>query len=728
MVVVFQLATVFALAQGIHFPFEKKDFQEIATIYANQTRLIPGERLLFKIENNLANGYRSFISKVVYVELINDTRQSVLKLKVELEDGIGRGHLYLPSYLKIGSYTLIAYTAWMMNYSHAFIAQLGIQIINPFNSVPSSFLSDSVGITFYPEGGTYLLDESNRVTYRLSFKKPLKKVYIKIISPAGALLKTVTHDHGSPYGHFDFTPMEIGFFKAIISDDDQNIFQGQLLVEANSSLGIAVSEKENAFELRALNRTGKPHVINIFPWRHPNLKSSILIGSDTTLTITKSKLPRGIVYAGYEGTNSGTFFSAGQLATEEGFKVSTDKARYNRRALVKLKFQGLENTVGTSLSVNKLYDQEFKSSYTSDILEQLVNECLETKELERDYLVSRFPLSTIIFDGTIVELPDYRGELFRGETGVSESSDHNNFIFLTSVSQFPVLKTAKVDDIGRFYLFSPGIYDDTDFVLSSFNQSNTVLKERFLDDHSFVGVDHFFDRTDITSWIGQKSIDVQIENNYSNFKRDVIVNTANPEIFSGRIGKTYDFDQYVRFSTIAEVIVEIIPELRLRERNGRVELLMPYIENKSSTLDSVLILLDGIPVRTKDFVRINPLHLKRVDLVLEQIRLGYVEYRGVAIFSSFGRDGSLLGNLPGYSKVDITPLQSAVEYYQPNYAGSKSTLPDHRNQLLWKTDLNFGEEINFYTSDLTGTFEIVLQGHDMQGNYMTTKGTLEVVK
>ena len=47
-----------------------------------------------------------------------------------------------------------------------------------------------------------------------------------------------------------------------------------------------------------------------------------------------------------------------------------------------------------------------------------------------------------------------------------------------------------------------------------------------------------------------------------------------------------------------------------------------------------------------------------------------------------------------------------------------SHIPDYRYQLLWKPDLNLNEgemSIEFFTSDITGDFEISLEGYTNNG-------------
>jgi len=728
--IIFILASTVGLAQVIEFPLDKSQFQEIIRIYTNDNRFIPGERILFKIENKMAGGKPSFISKVAYVELIDASRQSVLRSKFKLDDGVGAGHLYIPSYIKTGQYTLIAYTAWMLNYPKPFIAQLAIQVINPFNPIPASFLSDSVGITFYPEGGAYLLNELNRVGYRLSMKKPLRKVNIRVFSSEGEQLNSFMHDHPSVYGHFNFVPPSSGTFKVIVTDEDQNIYYDQLVVEDDSPFGLALGESGDNYQVKALNRSGNVQSLNIISWNNPSHKKSILVARDTVLSVIRHEWPQGLLYLYFEGTPVGRFIHTGSPKIVHNRPVSVHKEQYTTRALVDLRIPHVDDRAGVTLSVKKVYDEYFNSSYSSDWHDQLVNENFDAKELIDDFLISkRLHGPPLLFSKSTSMLPDYRGQLVDGQSG-RVGSGGDNLVYLTSIEQSPFIRTAKVGDSGKFMLMVPETYARKPLMAFNVQREKVDLRERFLDEYSFVEINHNFDYTDISLWIKQKSIDVQIENNYYDFKKDFRLDSSQYNLLQGQINKSYDFDAYTRFPTVADIIVEIIPELRLRERNGRFEITMPYIESKPSAIDSVLVLVDGIPVLTNEFIRLNALQLKKVDLIFEQVKFGFAEYRGVAMFSSIDKDGSMLNGLNGYSKVDISPVEARVIYYQPNYAQTKSTMPDHRSQLLWVPDLDLVKRntFEFYTSDLTGTFEVVFQARDNDGHYVIDRSTFEVVK
>lgn len=715
-------------AQEFNLPQGKNQFQEITTLYTNTNRFIPGERIIFKIENNLISGRPSFISKIAYIELIDGSRQSVLKSKIKLKDGAGSGHLYIPSFIKTGAYTLIAYTSWMQNYPKEFIAQLGIQIINPFAPIPTTLISDSISMSFYPEGGAYVLNQPTKVAYKINWKNPSKTLNVKVLADSGDAAAAFTHNHISAYGHFIFTPTQTNY-KIVITDEEESIYYDRLIIDNSSFLSLSVSENKSILLIKATNQSGSPKVLRMLSWQRPNYQKSFLINSDSTLTLNSSEWPKGIAYLYYEGTKIGRFINIDGVEAPPSPLVLANSAIYKTREPVSLKIPKMKDVSGLTISISKVYDETFRRSYSSDLGHQLANEKLESKEAQSDFLICNGLPSQLTDLESINVLPDYRGQLLYGQLKDYIPSDKGGLVFLSSINPTPVVRTAQIQDDGKFIFQSSESYSGERLVAYTSLEKDAIVTENYLLDFSFVSVSDGIDRTNLLSWIEEKSRDVQIENNYYEFKKDVPLDTLQPNLLLSRINKTYNFDDYTRFPTVKDVIVEIVQELRLRERNGRVELTMPFIKYKSSMIDSALILVDGVPVTTSEFVKLNPLQFKKVDLVFEQLRFGHAEYRGVAMFSSISKDASFLLDQNGYSRIELVSVQDRVLYYQPNYESGRSTMPDYRSQLLWKTDFESSKDdtLEFYTSDLTGTFEVVIQGRNKEGKYVLLRETFKVV-
>jgi hypothetical protein len=112
---------------------------ETIFIHANSTTFVSGETLLYKIyclkssDNTLSS-----ISKVAYVELIDNTKNTIFKNKITLNTATGQGDYFIPTTLKTGNYKLIAYTNWMLNKPPSTYFQIDITIINPYKKQEKS--------------------------------------------------------------------------------------------------------------------------------------------------------------------------------------------------------------------------------------------------------------------------------------------------------------------------------------------------------------------------------------------------------------------------------------------------------------------------------------------------------------------------------------------------------------------------------------------------------------
>ena len=109
--------------------------QETIYPHSNTTTFLTGETLYYKLFClNPINNIPSLISKIAYIELVDNSRNSFQKNKVYLEKGIGNGEYFIPTTLKTGNYKIIAYTKWMLNNPKSQIHEIDIFIINPFQT------------------------------------------------------------------------------------------------------------------------------------------------------------------------------------------------------------------------------------------------------------------------------------------------------------------------------------------------------------------------------------------------------------------------------------------------------------------------------------------------------------------------------------------------------------------------------------------------------------------
>src|ERR1700761_3581249 len=162
-------AQVLEQVQASFDKYKQTALQEKLFVHTDKTTYLPGEIIWFKIycidgsTNKPLN-----MSKVVYVEVLDNSQNPVIQAKVELKNGSGSGSVYVPVSINNGNYKFRAYTNWMKNFSPEFYFEKKITLINPLKS-PEAVVAGSVpayDIQFFPEGGNLI----NGITSKVGFK------------------------------------------------------------------------------------------------------------------------------------------------------------------------------------------------------------------------------------------------------------------------------------------------------------------------------------------------------------------------------------------------------------------------------------------------------------------------------------------------------------------------------------------------------------------------------
>lgn len=107
--------------------------QEKVLLNTDRDIYIIGEVLWFNIVCHEDNSNTpTELSKVVYVELLDENSLPIHQVKCCLKDGVAQSFLGLPDTLSSGSYFLKAYTRWMSNFSGNYYGEKIISVINPY--------------------------------------------------------------------------------------------------------------------------------------------------------------------------------------------------------------------------------------------------------------------------------------------------------------------------------------------------------------------------------------------------------------------------------------------------------------------------------------------------------------------------------------------------------------------------------------------------------------------
>ena len=226
-------------------------------------------------------------------------------------------------------------------------------------------------------------------------------------------------------------------------------------------------------------------------------------------------------------------------------------------------------------------------------------------------------------------------------------------------------------------------------------------------------------------------ISVQIRDKVVNDSQN---NSVDPPIYNTlQPVKTYDFDEYTRFESLSETILEFITRLRVSKlRDQRV--IGAYLEESKQFSLRTLVLLDGIPVYNHDdILQYNPMYIKMLDIYDGRFMFGNENYEGIISFTT--REG----NLPfftlseGSQLLDYECPQLYSPFEIPDYSSEEimnSRKPDFRHTLYWNPFVEFtkGQPINlsFFTSDINGEFKVTVEGITTDGKIIQGSSYFQV--
>ena len=120
--------------------------------------------------------------------------------------------------------------------------------------------------------------------------------------------------------------------------------------------------------------------------------------------------------------------------------------------------------------------------------------------------------------------------------------------------------------------------------------------------------------------------------------------------------------------------------------------------------------------------------IKIIKVLREQYQIAGETYQGmVAIQTIDGIYAQEWASDSGDRFSYLTPIPRKRYYRQSAKTGH---IPDYRGQLLWEPDIELeteGKSFTFYTSQVPGTYEIVLEGYTSYGKPVSLKSTITVV-
>ncbi|MER2997787.1 hypothetical protein [Pontibacter populi] len=739
----------------------KKALQEKLYLHIDRPVYACGETMWFKLYNVDGTLHQPLdMSKVAYIEVLDDAKQAVLQAKVALKEGTGNGSFILPATLKSGNYKVRAYTNWMKNFSPEFYFEQPITIVNTFQKLeaPEKTVAAGYTIQFFPEGGNMVAGIENKIAFKAINQKTGKGIDF-----TGEL-----HDqYGTkiadfkPYkfgmGHFTFTPSKGATYTATVKLAADRGFVKPL--PAVFEQGYALNLNEDGAErlkitINQVGQTGE----QVYLLGHT--RQMIAVAEEATINqgqatfiVDKNVLADGITHF--------TIFNTQQKPVAERLyfkqptqklelKLLPDKSQYTTRDKVTLDLlANADNTASTanlSMAVYRLdslqgaTDSNIESYFwlTSDLKGTIENPAYYFSALGKtdaaaiDNLMlthgwSRFKWEDIINKepAAYSYLPEYNGHFIKGKVTHKSTGAPAPGIktYLGSPGKHIRFYNARSDANGAIQFEAKDFFGEKDIVVQSdFSKDSTFhfeIYSPFSDKYAASKVAAFDLSEELKQEVTLRHVQTQVQQayfgNYTNLFKPAGVDSIS---FYGIPSESYLLDDYKRFKVMEEVMREYVPGVQVRKRGGNFRFMVFNRAHKSIFQDNPMVLLDGVPVFDIDkIMAFDPLKVKKLDVVTSLYFNGPLVYNGVVSYTTY------TGDLAGF---ELNPrallqaydgLQLQREFYAPAYESpeqKQSRLADLRNLLYWAPDLTIpsgkGKQVNFYTSDQPGTYLIVVQG------------------
>ena len=746
---------------------DKDKFNEELYVQTDRDLYISGETVYLKTYclNRLTHK-PSFVSKVVYVSLLDNLNNPVVQVKLGVNGFTASGLIEIPDTTPSGNYLISCCTHWMQNFSPNIFSYRTISVINPFENpekagIPIMEPSPDT-VIFYPEGGAFVSGTENRVGF-ISLDKKGYPVRMKGVVTDGKNNLFKVESDNSGYGLFSVIPASGGSLYLVPEGDvrPRRKFQLPSASDSAASFSILNHVDDDSIRIRLLKGTGfdssgKRFYIIADPLSTSPFITEIKPDKETEISILRKSLPAGL--STVMMTDDRHRIIAERLIynkpPEAHVSVMAEKTLYLTREKVKL------NISVTDPDGNPAESFIMASVVKSFTVERSQNDLGSFVQLPGYASVSHGPESPdinaqLIFykDGEDIVrsnetvgavrgyLPEMEGHIIRGyiKSSVTGEPLQNENIVCAFVGSPAICRFTRSDKNGYFQfivnepgrreiVIQPVRQDLPDHYIDLVNPFPELLNEYkaaplFIDTSRLAGIDNAI-------------IAKQVQALYKPFQTrpEKILTTTGTHAFYGEPDEEILLSTYIELTSLREVIKELVPDLTTFERNDKYHfnLIYRHIEQSGST--NPFVLVDGVPVYDHDAVlKIKPQEIELIRVLYSRYFIKDIVLEGIVDFTT--KEGRL--KVPAFDKPvfrqEFESLQEPGFFSSPDYSSAlmkESRIPDFRNTLYWNpdiiTDSNGASAVEFYTSDEPGTYHIIIEGFTSGGHKVSTRGFLYV--
>jgi hypothetical protein len=729
----------------------KNIYREKVFLNPGHDTYITGEDILLQAFcQNVNDPAKPVLSKVLYVELINEKNEHILGQVLYLKENMAESKITIPDTLQSGLYYLKSYTQWMTNFGPESFFSTPLFIFNQFDEKSP----DQSSLFRIPSESNIFLDGLGLIAgcktkIEVSFPE-LKgnETNLNIFDSNDSATVTTFKLDNYGEGMFEFTPKAGHKYLCVNKDSSSIAFYYNLPQVSNTGYKIdiiSVNEKNVTINIKNYNEINQKLVLEITPGNSNSLHKEIRqdeMEKEIVIPYISNK------YVVNELLLKDSF---GKILTKNEFiylpknplNLQSLQNNYKTREPIYLevildKNAGLD-TIYASVSIHKT-KPSFQSQNEHISLMAGHSDQVRYLNIQDNFysVLSRFNSGAIQPKYNSVN-PDMNSFIPLEDmgiliTGTILDANQNPVpelnIILSAKDTVPDLQSATTDDKGKFaflinktgtqrfffHVFknSQPLNDPIAINLDNkfYYLKNSVKSETIkqVNDMEFV--------TDLTNEAKRVLIQRVFAKKENNDKITTSLFPQPPSYFDNSVLTVYP-DDFFDMPNFEEIAREILPLVRYRKSNDgcSISIFNPDPGTRSTI---PLVLVDGVPIINKcDLYNLNSGKIRKIKIQSQPRIVGNLYYDGLVAISSYpDKEFKYSEDQNGYSFV-ISGF-NAVKKNSDKETNEelKNKSPKFKNQMYWNTltiDSKNKNEIRFNTSDEEGEYVFEINGLSKNG-------------
>ncbi len=411
-------------------------------------------------------------------------------------------------------------------------------------------------------------------------------------------------------------------------------------------------------------------------------------------------------------------------------KVSSNKEVYAKREKVNLSIESLNaaNAYGSySISVKKREELPYEAAVS--LPQNYHNIYTDTHKSQSKSI------------GETIFLPEFKGEMLTGKVYLKDTNElvSGVQVALSILSEEAYQDIASTNKDGIFYFQITAPYRATVALAQVYGDERAryriEINEHQSLDHSQLKFNDFQINAAHKEKILERSINNQIENAFSEVKVNRLVEPRYPKPFYGNFITTYLLDEYTRFATVGETLIEVVDHAWHERKGGKTRYInVRERENDPYYLVDILpmVVVDGAIIQDHEsIIYMDADIVESISVIRDEFYYDNKVFQGVLIVNTFDKDYYKTLQDDYIATFNLFKPQLNVMYHNPEYVSEAdlSRIPDNREQLFWMPHFELRSDVrnvDFFTSDKEGTYEITLRGFTVAGKPISITKTITV--